>query len=169
MAASPPILADSYAIHGMLILLLLNTFLSTHGDMSHACDFYLPWYWAIGSGCFPIVDIISMAVPALFIICSLFYFPPSHPSSHHPSLHRTLPRNGIVFWVRWGWQWGQLGDHDIVCAGGTLRSAFPAVHPPSAGHATPTHHRILCHLLPAHASISRVGGNPLQKIFGTFC
>ena len=98
---------------------------------------------------------------ALYIICSLFYCPPSHPSSHHPSLHRTLPRHGIFFWVWSGWQWGQLGYCDIVCwrnseecfplcpssshhlhsqpqQYGLCSTEFPSIHPQY--HTITTHH-----------------------------
>ena len=66
-------------IQGMLILLLLNTSLSTHINMTHARDFYLPWYWAVGSGCFADIDIIFFAIAARCIIYYLFYCPPFTP------------------------------------------------------------------------------------------
>ena len=100
----------------------------------------------------------------LFVLCSI-----APLLTHHPTIHHcTELSQGMAFFSGCG-RGGSGGSWGIVtlCVGGTLRSAFPSVHPPAACHTTPTHQKT-SPLLRDHASISRVGGNPLQNFISTF-
>jgi len=87
----------------------------------------------------------------LFVLCSI-----APLLTHHPTIHHcTELSQGMAFFSGCG-RGGSGGSWGIVtlCVGGTLRSAFPSVHPPAACHTTPTHQKT-SPLLRDHASISR--------------
>lgn len=79
-------------------------------NMSPALNFYLHWYWAVGSRCFTDLTLVVLTCPSLlavlFIICSIA---PLLYLTHHLPLSIILaqnsPMHGIVSRVWRGWQW----------------------------------------------------------------